>query len=156
MNTTSRAATRLASSLLLAGSAAAVLAAPFPAVPEAVASAEDLARGQRVLQDFCLSCHVLEAGRGNPLRPRLKPDVWGDPDKAYANIGNLLQLSRSMNQPFRGTDEDRRALAAALAALARGNRVPAWRAALPYVGLAAAVGAAGAFLAWARRRERGA
>jgi mono/diheme cytochrome c family protein len=129
-----------------------------PAAPAAALGPEapaDLAHGQRVLQDFCLSCHVLDVGKGNPLRPRLRPEVWSDPARAYANIGDLVSLNRSMNQPFRGSDADRRALALALAHLAEQNRVPAWRAALPYAGLAAAVAGAGAYLAWARRRSRG-
>jgi mono/diheme cytochrome c family protein len=129
------------------------LATPSGAAPPDAADAATLERGRRVMRDFCLSCHVLEAGQGaTPLRPRLRPDVWGDPERAYALVGDLPSLSRRMDQPFRGTDEDRRALAAAVAAVARENRVPAWRAALPYAGLAAAVAGAAAFLAWARRR----
>jgi hypothetical protein len=116
-------------------------------------SAEELARGRRVMQDFCLSCHVLEPAQGaTPLRPRLRPEVWGDPERAFANIGNLSAINRRMDQPFRRGDEERRVLALALAAIARENRVPAWRAALPYAALAAGVAAAAGFFTWARRR----
>ena len=140
---------------LAAGLAALSPAPPSRAAPPDAADAATLERGRRVMRDFCLSCHVLEAGQGaTPLRPRLLPEVWADPERAYALVGDLPSLNRRMDQPFRGTDEDRRALAAALAAIARENRVPAWRAALPYAGLAAAVAGAAAFLAWARRRAR--
>jgi len=116
-------------------------------------SAEELARGRRVMEDFCLSCHVLEPGQGaTPLRPRLRPEVWGDPERAFASVANLSSINRRMDQPFRRGDEERRVLALALATIARENRVPAWRAALPYVAMAAGVAAAAGFLAWARRR----
>ena len=116
-------------------------------------SAEELARGRRVMEDFCLSCHVLEPGQGaTPLRPRLRPEAWGDPERAFANVANLSSINRRMDQPFRRGDEERRVLALALATIARENRVPAWRAALPYVAMAAGVAAAAGFLAWARRR----
>lgn len=138
---------------LLAALAAGLAACTGTETP--IGSPDELARGRRVMQDFCLSCHVLEAGQGaTPLRPRLRPEVWSDPERAFANIGNLTAINRRMDQPFRRGDEDRRVLALAVASIARENRVPVWRAALPYAAMAAGVAGAAGFLAWARRRGR--
>jgi len=137
------------SALLLA-----LAAAPSTARAAAGAepSAEELARGEAVMQSFCLSCHGKDGK--NPLRPRLDPDGWGDPDKAYANIGRLQQIQPKMDQPFTRSDEDRRALAGYLARLARENRRSPWEVALPYAAMAAGVAVAGGFFAWALRRGR--
>jgi len=122
----------------------------------AIAAAEvpppDLARGEDVMRSFCMSCHGKDGK--NPLEPRLTPEGWGDPQKAYANIGRLSQIQPRMDQPFTRSDEERRALAAYLARLAQRNRIPLWRAAAPYAALAAAVAAAGAFFVWSVRRGR--
>ncbi|HTP51048.1 MAG TPA: cytochrome c [Anaeromyxobacteraceae bacterium] len=126
--------------LLLAPPLAALGSAPAP----------DPGRGEQVMQSFCLSCHG-RAGK-NPLEPRLNPEVWGDPDRAYLNIGRLSQIQPRMDQPFTRSDEDRRALAAYLARLARQNRVPAWKLAAPYAAMGLAVALAGAFFLWSRRR----
>ncbi len=106
------------------------------------------------MQSFCLSCHGKDGK--NPLRPRLDPDAWGDPEKAYANIGRLQQIQPRMDQPFTRSDEERRALASYLARLALANRRPLLEVALPYLAMAAGVGIAGAFFAWALRRGRSA
>jgi hypothetical protein len=139
------------SRILLAAIASGVAARAGAEAP--LGQGDELARGFRVMKDFCLSCHVLEPGQGGtPLRPRLRPEAWGDPERAFANLGNLSAINPRMDQPFRGGAEERRLLALALAAIARENRVPAWRAALPYASMAAGVAVAAGFLAWARRR----
>jgi len=99
-----------------------------------------------------MSCHGKDGK--NPLEPRLTPERWGDPRDAYANIGRLSQIQPRMDQPFTRSDEDRRALAEYLSVLAQQNRIPLWRAAAPYVALAAAVAGAGAFFLRAVRRGR--
>jgi mono/diheme cytochrome c family protein len=123
------------------------------------ASPQVLARGEQVMRRFCLSCHGSPGGKvEDPLGPRLRPETWADPDRAYDNVGALQRINRRMDQPFRGTDEERRDLAAWLSWRALENRTPAWQAALPWVaagaGLLATAGLA--FLAGRRRRRPGA
>jgi mono/diheme cytochrome c family protein len=127
-----------------------VTAAP-PETPEA------MARGEDRMRDFCFACHVFEPGPGvtNPLHPRITPEKWGTYEKAYENIGNLSRIRPQMSHAFRGSDEDRKALALFLARMGRENVVPWWRIALPYAGLALAVLLAGAFFLGAARRSRG-
>jgi mono/diheme cytochrome c family protein len=112
-------------------------------------------RGERVMRRFCLSCHGSPGGQPpDPLGPRLRPEVWGTAEQAYQNIGQLWRINRRMDQPFAGDDADRRALAAWLARRARENVRPAWKAALPWVGVVAAALVAGAlFLRTSRREE---
>lgn len=76
-----------------------------------------LARGARVADRFCYACHDREASsRGhNPLLPRLDLARFGTPDRAYASVGRLEQLSAGMTLPFQGSEEERRALASWLA-----------------------------------------
>ena len=126
----------------LAALALALLASPPPESPEA------LARGEDRMRDFCLACHVLEAGPGvtNPLRPRITPERWGTYEQAHENVGNLNRIRPQMAHAFRGNEADRQALALFLSRMARENVVPAWRRALPYAVLGAAVVLAGAFL----------
>ena len=126
-------------------------AGPPPETPEF------LARGEDRMRDFCLACHLLEAGPGvtNPLRPRITPEQWGTYDQAYENIGRLGRIRPQMAHAFRGSDEDRRALATFLARMGRENVVPWWRQALPYAALGLAVSAAGAFFLRARRGASG-
>ncbi len=110
-------------------------------------------RGEQVMRSFCLSCHGSPGGQvPDPLGPRLRPEVWGDPEQAYANVGRLQAINRRMDQPFPGDDADRRALAAWLSRRARENRVPAWQRVLPWVGAASLAAAA---LLLLRRSRRG-
>jgi len=113
-----------------------------------------LERGEAVMKSFCLSCHGREGK--NPLQPRLDPEAWGNPERAYQNIGRLSQIQPRMDQPFTRSDEDRRALASYLAHLAQENRRPFWLAAAPYAALAAVVAAAGAFFLRSLKRNRAA
>jgi mono/diheme cytochrome c family protein len=111
------------------------------------------AQGEQVLRRFCLSCHGSPGGvPEDPLGPRLRPEVWGNPEQAYENVGQLQRINRRMDQAFPGSEGERRALAAWLSRRALENRTPAWKVALPW--LAAAVGllAAGAFVLRSRRR----
>jgi mono/diheme cytochrome c family protein len=119
----------------------------------ALALATDPAIGARVARDFCLACHDAEPGPGaqNPLLPRLTEDRFGTPERAYASIGRLSDLNPVMVLPFQGSEAERRALAAWLAAQARRNRQGWWRTALAAAGVTAALGGAGA---WAVRRAR--
>jgi mono/diheme cytochrome c family protein len=110
------------------------------------------ARGEEVMRRFCLSCHGSPGGKPeDPLGPRLHPELWGDPDRAYANLGQLWRVSRRMDQPFAGTEAERRALAAWLSRRAQENRTPAWKAALPWAAAGALLLAAG--LLWVRARR---
>lgn len=125
-----------------------LLAAPPPETAEA------LARGEDRMRDFCLACHVLDAGPGitNPLRPRITPERWGTYEQAHENVGNLNRIRPQMAHAFRGNEADRQALALFLSRMARENVVPPWRRALPYAGLLGVVAIAGAFFLRARRR----
>jgi mono/diheme cytochrome c family protein len=110
-------------------------------------------RGEQVLRGFCLSCHGVPGGKpSDPLGPRLRPELWGDPEKAYANVGELHRINRRMDQPFQGSDADRRALSLWLSRRARENVVPPWKAAAPWAATAVVVLAAGLLLVRARRR----
>jgi mono/diheme cytochrome c family protein len=113
------------------------------------------ARGEQVMRRFCLSCHGSPGGiPEDPLGPRLRPEVWGDPARAYENVGDLQRINRRMDQRFTGSDADRRALAGWLSWRALENRTPPWKVALPW-GTAGAVLVAVALLV-ARARRRGA
>jgi mono/diheme cytochrome c family protein len=128
-----------------------VVAAPAAASPGGVPDLE--ARGEQVMRSFCLSCHGSPGGQvADPLGPRLRPEVWGDPEQAYANVGRLQAINRRMDQPFPGDDADRRALAAWLSRRARENRVPSWQRVLPWVGAFSLMAAA---LLLYRRSRRG-
>jgi len=59
-----------------------------------------------------------------------------------------------MDQPFRGTDDERRDLAAWLAWRALENRTPAWQAALPWVAAGAGLLVAAVFAVRAGTRRR--
>lgn len=116
-------------------------------------TAAQLARGEWLMHDFCLACHVLESeNASNPFRPKIRMETFGTPERAYANIGRLSQIRPQMAHAFRGNDEDRRALAYFLTRMAEENQVPWWRAAAPYGALAAGVAAAGAYFLRTRRR----
>ena len=99
---------------LLAAAALAVVAASLvvrgpPARPRPiVATPEERARGERVFRAWCLHCHS-----DVPLARRVAG--WS-PERAYEAIGRLPQLSAAM-PPFRGSDEERRALAVYVASL---------------------------------------
>ena len=98
---------RLAAALL----SLAVAGAPGRA-SGAPASPDVHARGEQVMRRFCLSCHGSPGGiPEDPLGPRLRPELWGDPDRAYENVGRLQSINRRMDQPFSGSEADRRALA---------------------------------------------
>jgi mono/diheme cytochrome c family protein len=77
-----------------------------------VATPEVRARGERVFSAWCLHCHA-----DVPLARRVAG--WS-PERAYAAIGRLPELSPAM-PPFRGTDEERRALAVYVASLGAGG-----------------------------------
>ena len=107
------------------------------------------------MRRFCLSCHGAPGGKvEDPLGPRLRPEAWADPARAYENVGALQRINRRMDQPFRGTDEERRDLAAWLAWRALGNRTPAWQVALPWAAAGAGLLAAAGFAVLAGRRRR--
>jgi mono/diheme cytochrome c family protein len=127
--------------------AALALLAATPGAP----SADEVARGAAVARRFCYACHDAEPGprATNLLAPKLRPEQWGTPEQAYANIGRLSKLNPSMTLAFEGPEADRRALAAYVAALSCENRPPRWRTALGLAAVAAVVGSAAA---WARRR----
>ncbi|MGA8891451.1 MAG: cytochrome c [Anaeromyxobacteraceae bacterium] len=138
------------------GALLAALAAPASAdAGPAAASPEVLARGEQVMRRFCLSCHGSPEGRPkveDPIGPRLRPEIWGDPARAYDAIGQLSRVNRRMDQPFTGSDDDRRALAAWLAHRAAGNVEPPWRRAVPWALGGASLLATGLLLARIRRR----
>jgi mono/diheme cytochrome c family protein len=105
----------LAVLVLLALSAAAAGVAPerWPwAEPPLLESPGLVAHGRQVLGRQCLGCHDLI-----PLAPRVKG--W-DVRRAYQALGELPRYNKAM-PGFFGTDEERRALAAWLAAAARGE-----------------------------------
>jgi mono/diheme cytochrome c family protein len=107
------------------------------------------------MRRYCLSCHGSPEGQPkveDPIGPRLRPEVWGDPAKAYEAIGQLTRINRRMDQPFTGSDDDRRALAAWLARRSSENAVPPWRKAAPWAVAGAALLATGLLLARVRRR----
>jgi mono/diheme cytochrome c family protein len=119
------------------------------------ASPAVLARGEQVMRRFCLSCHGSPGGiPEDPLGPRLRPELWADPERAYENVGQLWRINRRMDQPFHGSDEDRRALAAWLARRAAENRTPAWKVALPWAAAGAVLLAAGLLAVRSRRPAR--
>ncbi len=137
----------------------ALLAPQLPLATEPLASGdklppatpEQLARGEWLMHDFCLACHVLEsANASNPFRPKIREDNFGTPELAYANIGRLNQIRPQMSHAFRGNEDDRRALAQFLTRMAAENRPPWWKVAAPYVVLLGGVLAAGAFFLRAR------
>jgi mono/diheme cytochrome c family protein len=118
-------------------------------------SPEVYERGERTMRRFCLSCHGSPGGQPpDPLGPRLRPEVWGTAAQAYQNVGQLWRINRRMDQPFPGSDEDRKALAEWLARRAQENRTPAWKVALPWAGAIAGAVLAGALFLRARRRDR--
>ncbi len=114
-------------------------------------------RGEQVMRRFCLSCHGSPGGiPEDPLGPRLRPELWGDPERAYENVGRLQSINRRMDQPFTGPEADRRALAGWLAWRALENRRPPWKAALPWAAAGGLLLAAAVLVARARRRGAGA
>jgi len=144
--------------LLLATSASGALLGP-DALPEGEAlpppTAAQLARGEWLMHDFCLACHVLETeNASNPFRPKIRMETFGTPERAYANIGRISQIRPQMSHAFRGSDDDRRALAYFLSQMAHENVVPPWKVAAPYAALAATVALAGAFFVRSRRRRK--
>ena len=123
--------------------------------PGAPVSPDVYAQGEQVMRRFCLSCHGSPGGvPEDPLGPRLRPEVWGNPAQAYENVGQLQRINRRMDQAFPGSDGERRALAAWLSRRALENRTPTWKVALPW--LAAAVGllVSGGIVLRSRRRGR--
>jgi mono/diheme cytochrome c family protein len=100
----------------------AAAAAALPVLAGAVPKQDRVARaalGERVLAEFCLSCHTLDDPRQNALVPKLRASkLWSTEDAAYRNIGRLKEINRAMLVQFSGTDEERRALASTLVRLA--------------------------------------
>jgi mono/diheme cytochrome c family protein len=90
--------------------AASVLERRAPPAP-LVATPDEVVRGERVFRRWCLHCHS-----DIPLPSRVRG--WS-PERAYAVIGRLPEITQAM-PPFRGTDEERRALAVYLASLGAG------------------------------------
>jgi mono/diheme cytochrome c family protein len=132
--------------------ALAVAAAPLR-VDADPASPDVHARGEQVMRRFCLSCHGTPGGiQEDPLGPRLRPEVWGDPALAYENVGDLQRINRRMDQRFTGSDADRRALAGWLSWRALENRTPAWKVVLPWAAAGAVLLAVGGFVLRSRRR----
>jgi hypothetical protein len=105
------------------------------------------------MRRFCLSCHGVPGGKvEDPLGPRLRPELWSDPEQAYQNVGQLWRINRRMDQPFAGDEAERRALSLWLSRRARENVVPPWRAAAPWVATAVvALASFGLFVRMARR-----
>jgi mono/diheme cytochrome c family protein len=102
---------------LLGATAAATLAAALlgrrePSPAPLVATADEVARGEGVFRRWCLHCHADIA-----LPPRVRG--WS-PERAYAAIGRLPEITPAM-PPFRGTDDERRALAVYVASLGAGT-----------------------------------
>jgi mono/diheme cytochrome c family protein len=153
-------AVRSSSLRLLPVALGAALAASPGAAPgtaraaEGSVSPEVYERGERAMRRFCLSCHGSPGGHPpDPLGPRLRPELWGDPEQAYRNVGQLWRINRRMDQPFPGDDAERKALSEWLARRARENRTPAWKSALPWAGALAAAVVAGVLFLRSRRRE---
>jgi mono/diheme cytochrome c family protein len=80
--------------------------------PPLVSTADEVARGERVFRRWCLHCHADIA-----LPPRVRG--WS-PERAYAAIGRLPEITKAM-PPFRGTEDERRALAVYVASLGAGR-----------------------------------
>ena len=91
----------------LAGLDGAADAPPPPAPPD-----QAVASGRQVYERRCITCH-----RDIPLAPRLAGWTEG---LAYRSLGRLPRLVPAM-PPFGGDEEERRALAAYLAAVATGR-----------------------------------
>jgi mono/diheme cytochrome c family protein len=81
-----------------------------PPPPSLAASPEAVARGRAIFAARCRHCHD-----DIPLERRVAG--WS-PERAYAAVGKLPELSASM-PPFHGTPDERRDLALFLAALGR-------------------------------------
>lgn len=80
--------------------------------PEGVEAGDFLSRGRKVMEGFCLSCHVLDGPPSkNPLRPKVRG--WTQ-DLAYQTVGRLSRMNPGMID-YDGPDADRQALAAWLA-----------------------------------------
>ena len=88
----------------------------------------------------------------DPLGPRLRPETWADPQRAYENVGQLTRVNRRMDQPFTGSDEDRRALAAWLAWRSSENRESRFWKAAPWIAAGAWACLAVAGVLFLRRR----
>ncbi|MGC3997118.1 MAG: c-type cytochrome [Anaeromyxobacter sp.] len=101
-----------AASLLDAGGRAPAAAAPSPPPTPAEATPALVAEGQAVFARRCEHCH-----RDVPLERRVRG--W-DLARAHDAVGRLDQLTPLM-PPFRGTEAERRALAAYLAALGQAH-----------------------------------
>lgn len=84
-----------------------------PPPPPLVESPEAVASGQAVFAFRCTPCH-----RDVPLQRRVAG--WSA-ERAYEVIGRLPSVPRANMPPFQGTEADRRALAAFLAALGGGR-----------------------------------
>lgn len=148
-----RLAARTIALLAALGPAAAAAAEALPPGEKLPpATAEQFARGEWLMHDFCLACHVLDsANASNPFRPKIREDNFGTPELAYANIGRLNQIRPQMAHAFRGNEDDRRALAHFLARMAAENRPAWWKVAAPYAALLGGVLAAGAFFLRSRK-----
>lgn len=72
-----------------------------------------VSRGREVFENRCIGCH-----RSIPLPQRVQG--W-DVRHAYDTLGKLQDLKRGVMPRFPGDDEERRALAAWLAAVGRGE-----------------------------------
>jgi mono/diheme cytochrome c family protein len=88
---------------------AGLFASRHPPLPE---TSEAIERGRRIYASRCRHCH-----QDVPLERRVAG--WSA-ERAYHAIGRLPQLAPNM-PPFRGTEEERRALAVFLSALGNGR-----------------------------------
>jgi mono/diheme cytochrome c family protein len=88
-----------------------------------IAPGDALALGEKVANDFCMSCHSLDDPQNNPLRHAMKhePALWSSEESAYESIGKLEEINASMSLEFGGTEDERRALAKYLQKLASEN-----------------------------------
>ena len=80
--------------------------------PPAAATPELVAAGRRIFANRCWSCH-----HEIPLAQRIRGWTLA---RAYETVGRLPSVSRAM-PPFPGSDDERRAIAAYLAAVGAGE-----------------------------------
>jgi mono/diheme cytochrome c family protein len=99
--------------LAIAATAARVATRRPPPVPPDLATSPALvAAGRQVVEVRCMGCH-----REVALGPRIRGWTLA---RAYVTLGRLPEVYRGM-PPFPGTEEDRRAVAAYLAAVGAGT-----------------------------------
>jgi mono/diheme cytochrome c family protein len=103
--------------------------------PPLLAAPELVVQGKAVFQESCLHCH-----RDIPLSERVRG--WSL-ERAYRTLGELPKLTASM-PPFHGTEEERRAVAAYLYAMGKGEAETAGSSSRPTAAPRTAPASAGA------------